>query len=72
MDTARPRARVNGTSPRVKPPRGTSRPPRRAEHAIARSRPAGFPAPIEGAKPDRTRDRELLAIQILRARHRAT
>jgi len=64
---ARARARVDGT-----PARGDSRPPRRAGHATGRGRPADASVPSDSATSDQAHDRELLALQIMRARHRAT
>lgn len=72
MDTIRTRARVNGTTPRVKPMRDVPRPPRRLGHATDRRRAADSSVPSQGAAADRARERELLALQIVRARHRAT
>lgn len=72
MDIARTRARANSTPVRNKAMRSQSRPPRRTGHAAGRSRPASLVAPSDGAAPDRARERELLALQILRARHRAS
>ncbi len=70
MDTARTRAAVDGASYRH---RSTLGGPRRAfGRRAASSVPRGGAAPDPAPGRELEANRELLAIQILRARHRAT